>query len=175
MAWRVSCAVLWAAAIDEKPTAKASVRPTKTRASPAAARCETLSGEKTVRAVMTPSVRPMVPGKKVRRLRVAGLLTCGSQGSDGLPGCPVAKCCRNPRRSQLRGQSRSWPRLGRPHRVPCSALDRPVFGHHTRYLVAGGGAVRQLPGAAPASRNDTPRLAPLTRWQGFGSSQATRS
>ena len=63
--------------------------------------------------VMSPSVRPI----SISFLCLAGLLTCGSMDQKRLPDFSVA-CTFEPHRSQLRGQSRFRPHLGRPHRIP---------------------------------------------------------
>lgn len=54
MAWRVSCAVLCATAMDDRPTAKVSVAPMNRSANPAAMRLDAMSDvvEDIVRAVM---------------------------------------------------------------------------------------------------------------------------
>jgi hypothetical protein len=88
MAWRVSCAVLCATAMLERPTAKVSVAPMNSSARPAAMRLEAVSEvvEEIVRAVMN-----TLRGDPLTSCRVAGLLTCGSLSFGGLPGFPVAK------------------------------------------------------------------------------------
>ena len=87
MAWRVSCAVLCATAMLERPTAKVSVAPMNSSAKPAAMRLEAVSEvvEEIVRAVMN-----TLRGDPLTSCCVAGLLTCGSLSFGGLPGFPVA-------------------------------------------------------------------------------------
>jgi hypothetical protein len=95
-------------------------------------------------------------GQKVRRLscgRSPDLRVSEPRRPSRLPS---GQFCRSPHRSQLRGQSRSWPRLGHPHRVPCSALDRPVFGHHTTTLWQAEG--RFVNCRTPLPRPETTRL-----------------
>ena len=81
-------------------------------------RCETETWPFNTDVVMSPSVRPInLRGDYAHLfgrspdLRVAGLKIA----------FPVAQWLTHlkPRRSQLRGQSRFWPLLGRPHRIPC--------------------------------------------------------
>jgi len=59
----------------------------------------------------------------------AGLLTCGLGGCTRPSRLPSGQFCVRPRRSQLRGQSRFWPRLGHPHRVPCSVSSLMASKH----------------------------------------------
>ncbi len=91
MAWRVSCAVLCATAMLERPTAKVSVAPMNSSANPAAMRFEAVSEvvEEIERAVMN-----TLRGDLFLVRRVAGLLTCGSLNLGGLPGFPVANAAK---------------------------------------------------------------------------------
>jgi hypothetical protein len=63
----------------------------------------------------------------------AGLLTCGSGGCTRPSRLPSGQVCVRPRRSQLRGQSRFWPRLGHPHRVPCSVSSLMASKHRVSH------------------------------------------
>jgi len=63
----------------------------------------------------------------------AGLLTCSSGGCTRPSRLPSGQFCVRPRRSQLRGQSRFWPRLGHPHRVPCSVSSLMASKHRVSH------------------------------------------
>lgn len=152
MEWRVSWAALWAALMCDMPTRNTSEAPTNRQTAPAVTRCETLRdwvdditmAMDTLRA--TDFIWGFHPGSCA-----AGLLTSRVAGS-GRPsrfpkGSPVA-CLPSPRRSQLRGQSRQRPLLGRPSRVPCSASGLGPIEAPDQHRLAGKGLFRQLKCAA---------------------------
>ena len=89
MAWRVSCAVLCATAMFDRPTAKVMVAPMNSSARPAAMRFEADEVE-TVEVEAERAVMNTLRGDPLTCCCVAGLLTCGSLSFGGLPGFPVA-------------------------------------------------------------------------------------
>ncbi len=54
---------------------------------------------------------------RIRPFCSAGLLTRGVLAFGAFPVLPSGKC-QKPHRLQLRGQSRFWPLMGSPHRIP---------------------------------------------------------
>ena len=113
MACLVSWAALWATLISDKPTINIADAPMNKQTKPATIRWEIATEVAIVLVVMSPSVRPV----SISSFCSAGLLTRGSLILECLPSFPVANSLK-PRRLQFRGQSRFWPLLGRPHRIP---------------------------------------------------------
>ena len=86
-------------------------------------RCETEIWPFNTDVVMSPSVRPInLRGGYAHLLgRSPDLRVVGLKIAFPVSGLPVISGFTHlkPRRLQLRGQSRFWPLLGRPHRIPC--------------------------------------------------------
>jgi hypothetical protein len=118
MAWRVSWAALCMRLSCAKPTPNTMKDPRKKQAKPKASRCGTEIVLEIVDVVMF-TLRETVYLGMIAPSCSAGLLTQRVVGSKGLPGFPVAIPSNQPA-SQLRGQSRQGPHLGRP--IPCSLL-----------------------------------------------------
>ncbi len=121
IAWRVSWAALCNFASCASPTPNTKNEPTNKQARPTMTRCETDALEVEILCVvMSPSVRP-----------VEQTLLFGRSPDSRLSGSnafPVSQWhMSKPNHSQLRGQSRFWPRLGNPHRVPYYASGRLAF------------------------------------------------
>jgi hypothetical protein len=124
MACRVSWAALCNVSLCARPTPNTRNEPRKRQRTPIAMRCETVTPVEIIDVVMSPSVRP-----------VDQTLLSGRSPDlrfSGLNAFPVSQWhVFKPNRSQLRGQSRFWPLLGRPHRVPYYASSRLVSKHRT--------------------------------------------
>jgi hypothetical protein len=113
----VSWAALWAAEILDRPTAKMRPAPINKHIKPAAKRVEITLEFCSVVVVMSPSVRPVSNFAVVGRspdLRVDSFKVPSRFAISGVSVVITSK----PHRLQLRGQSRFWPLLGRPHRIP---------------------------------------------------------
>lgn len=121
MAWRVSWAALCKVSLWARPVPNTKKDPKNRQAKPVATRCEINALEiEIVRVVMSPSVRPV--DQSLLSGRSPDLRLFGSNAF------PVSQWhLFKPNRSQLRGQSRFWPRLGNPHRVPYYASGRLAF------------------------------------------------
>jgi hypothetical protein len=121
MAWRVSCAAACSVSLCAKPAPNTNAAPKNKQAKAAARRCEIDALEiETVRVVMSPSVRPVDQSLLSGRSPDSRLF--------GFNAFPVSQWhLFKPNRSQLRGQSRFWPLLGNPHRVPYYASGRLAF------------------------------------------------
>jgi hypothetical protein len=129
MAWRVSWAALCTALICESPTMKIMAEPINRQTKPDLTRVVTPDVAEIVLVVMSPSVRPI----EMKRY----CFTCLSGRSPDLQfqdlnAFPVTQWhMLKSNRSQLRGQSRFWPHLGGPHRVPYYASGRLTSKHRT--------------------------------------------
>jgi hypothetical protein len=119
MAWRVSWAALCATLMCDKPTMNTMAAPVNKQTMPAFTRVETPAVVAEIVFVVMFTLRETVYLGMIAPSCSAGLLTQRVVGSKGLPGFPVVIPSNQPA-SQLRGQSRQGPHLGRP--IPCSLL-----------------------------------------------------
>lgn len=143
MAWRVSWAAACRVSLCARPTPNIKTEPKNKHATPAKSRCDSETLVEIVDVVMSPSVRPvessLLSGRspdlryfKWSNFRFASKHLL-ARWTTGFSAFPVAQWhMLKPNRSQLRGQSRFWPRLGGPHRVPYYACGRLASKHRTR-------------------------------------------